>query len=65
MCVCVCVYIYVCMCVSKNCVIYMSWLHELASHKDLQPTIPSSQGWVSSVHFNFHLLLLLYFYMDL
>ena len=24
--------------------------------KDLKPTIPSSQGWASSVHFNFHLL---------
>ena len=35
-----------------------SWL----ATKDLQPTIPSSQGWASSVHFNFHLLLLLYFY---
>ena len=32
-----------------------SWL----ARKDLQPTIPSSQGWASSVHFNFHLLLLL------
>ena len=38
-----------------------SWL----AIKDLQPTISSSQGWASSVHFNFHLLLLLYFYMDL
>ena len=28
-------------------------------------TIPSSQGWASSVLFNFHLLVLLYFYMDL
>ena len=37
-----------------------SWL----AIKDLQPTIPSSQGWASSVLFNFHLLLLLYFYMD-
>ena len=36
-----------------------SWL----AIKDLQPTIPSSQGWASSVLFNFHLLLLLYFYM--
>ena len=35
-----------------------SWL----ATKDLKPTIPSSQGWASSVHF---LLLLLYFYMDL
>ena len=27
---------------------------ELASHKrDLKPTIPSSQGWVSSVHLKF------------
>ena len=40
-----------------------SWL----AIKDLQPTIPSSQGWASScsVLFNFHLLLLLFFYMDL
>ena len=38
-----------------------SWL----AIKDLQPTIPSSQGWASSVLFNFHLLLLFYFYMDL
>ena len=35
-----------------------SWL----AIKDLQPTIPSSQGWASSVLF---ILLLLYFYMDL
>ena len=37
-----------------------SWL----AIKDLKPAIP---GWASSVHFNFHLLLLLYFYniMDL
>ena len=34
---------------------------ELASHiKDLKPTIPSSQGWASSVHFNFHVTLFLY-----
>ena len=38
-----------------------SWL----AIKDRQPTIPSSQGWASSVLFNFHLLFLLYFYMDL
>ena len=36
-----------------------SWL----ATKDLKPTIPSSQGWASSVLFNFHLLLLRYFYM--
>ena len=38
-----------------------SWL----AIKDLKPTIPTSQGWASRVHFNFHLLLLLYFDMDL
>ena len=32
-----------------------SWL----AIKDLQPTIPSSHGWASSVLFHFHLLLLL------
>ena len=37
-----------------------SWL----AIKDLQPTIPSSQGWASSAHFNFHLLLLLYFIIN-
>ena len=36
-----------------------SWL----AIKDLQPTIPSSQGWASSVLFNFHLLLLLYIFI--
>ena len=35
-----------------------SWL----ATKYLKPTIPSSQGWASSVHFN---LFLLYLYMDL
>ena len=38
-----------------------SWL----AIKDLKPTIPSSEGWASSVYFNLHLLLLLYFCMDL
>ena len=36
-----------------------SWL----AIKDLQPTIPSSQGWASSVLFNFHLLFLLYIFI--
>ena len=35
-----------------------SWL----ATNDLKPTIPSSQGWASSVLFNFHLLLLLFLY---
>ena len=34
----------------------VSWL----AMKDLQPTIPSSQGWASSVLFNFHLLFYCY-----
>ena len=34
-----------------------SWL----AIKDLQPTIPSSQGWASSLLLNFRLLLVLYF----
>ena len=38
-----------------------SWL----AIKDLKPTIPSSEGWASSVYFNLHLLLLPYFCMDL
>ena len=38
---------------------------ELASLKDFKPSIPRSHSWASSVHFNFHLLVLLYFYMDL
>ena len=50
-----------CKCVNASIGNVESWL----AIKDLKPTIPSSQGWASSVHFNFHLLLLLYFYMDL
>ena len=35
-----------------------SWL----AIKDLQPTIPSSQGWASSLLFNFHLFIFIWTY---
>ena len=56
-----------CKCVNASIGIVEHWMcgESWLAIKDLKPTIPSSQGWASSVHFNFHLLLLLYFYMDL